>query len=641
MKRQALVVGINRYPFLKGENGKTLNLTNAAGDAEAIAQLLEKASGDLAWSVKRLPEIAQDDRFKIDGRATVIQEDLSEAILETFNPQPPHIPDVALLFFAGHGLRQQEDGKFEGFLATSEVTPRKNRWGVSLNWLREVLIKSPVKQQIIWLDCCHSGEVLNFLTEEELKDWLSGGDRLLVAACRGDREAYALGDRGVLTEVLLQGLNPLQYPSGDWITSWTLAEFIEKQLKANPLLKRQIPLSRQFGEKIYFWQGMKQGVRHNLPQPDYGHFIGREQELGKVISLLSHSRSYMITIDGIGGIGKSALALEVAHRFRRDYKNIPIEKRFEAIIWTSAKRTTLRADRGIVNRQQKLQTLDDICKTIAITLGIEESVRSQPEERFELVCRELTKQPTLLILDNLETVDDEAVMEFLQDLLPEPTKAIVTTRHRINVAYPVRLSAMPWEDAEKLIEQECQRKEVMLTDEQKRKLYDRTGGVPLAIVWTVAKIGFGSSVDTVLAKLGSPKNDIARFCFEETVEKIKHKDSYKLLLSLALFKTEATRKELGYVAGFGEDEFSCDDGLEELQKLSLLNKEGDKFSMLPLTKEYITQELEIPSELTAEAISRLINYTSQNPNLAVEYMDYLAGSSDNNDLYTAWKYGIG
>ena len=45
-------------------------------------------------------------------------------------------------------------------------------------------------------------------------------------------------------------------------------------------------------------------------------------------------------------------------------------------------------------------------------------------------------------------------MEFLQDLLPAPTKAIVTTRHRLDVAYPVRLSGMPRNDAEQLINQE-------------------------------------------------------------------------------------------------------------------------------------------------------------------------------------------
>ena len=36
MNRDALVVGINQYPFLK-RNGKAQNLTTPASDAEAIA----------------------------------------------------------------------------------------------------------------------------------------------------------------------------------------------------------------------------------------------------------------------------------------------------------------------------------------------------------------------------------------------------------------------------------------------------------------------------------------------------------------------------------------------------------------------------------------------------------------------------
>ena len=54
-------------------------------------------------------------------------------------------------------------------------------------------------------------------------------------------------------------------------------------------------------------------VFHNLPQPDYGKFIGREQELAKVTRVLRpypHSQHSVVTIDGIGGIGKSALALK-------------------------------------------------------------------------------------------------------------------------------------------------------------------------------------------------------------------------------------------------------------------------------------------------------------------------------------------
>ena len=39
----------------------------------------------------------------------------------------------------------------------------------------------------------------------------------------------------------------------------------------------------------------------------------------------------MVTIDGIGGVGKSALALEVARHYLHHYNDLPPEERFEAI----------------------------------------------------------------------------------------------------------------------------------------------------------------------------------------------------------------------------------------------------------------------------------------------------------------------
>ncbi|HUW11258.1 MAG TPA: ATP-binding protein, partial [Anaerolineae bacterium] len=177
-------------------------------------------------------------------------------------------------------------------------------------------------------------------------------------------------------------------------------------------------------------------VYHNLPQPDYGTFIGREEELKQVHRLLSpQSRHFLVTIDGIGGIGKSALALEVAHRYLRDYDRLPPEERFEAIIWTSAKSSVLTAD-GIAPRQQVARTLDDIYTTIAVTLEREDITHTRSEDQAGLVSRALTQQRTLLVVDNLETVDDERVNVFLREL-PSPAKTIVTTRHRIDVAYPV------------------------------------------------------------------------------------------------------------------------------------------------------------------------------------------------------------
>ncbi|NER36452.1 MAG: hypothetical protein F6J93_21120 [Oscillatoria sp. SIO1A7] len=258
MKRNALVVGINRYPFFKeSPTSKARELEVPAKDAEAIARLLDEPGGELAWSVKRLPEDYPDGK-PIVSENVVTQAELATAISELLHPKTSHPPDVALLFFAGHGLRRERGTGTEGFLAASDTrlkTSDEKRSGISLSWLREQLLSSPVKKQIVWLDCCHSGELMNF-SAEELEQWLQGGDRFLVAASRDDRPANAL-KHGVLTEVLLEGLDPERQPEGDWISSYSLDIFIEKQLEKKPMLKTQIPLVRQFGSKIKFWQGRK------------------------------------------------------------------------------------------------------------------------------------------------------------------------------------------------------------------------------------------------------------------------------------------------------------------------------------------------------------------------------------------------
>src|SRR3712207_2233898 len=106
-----------------------------------------------------------------------------------------YIPDTALLYFSGHGLRKRWGKLQEGFLATSDANPDLPNYGLSLKRLRWLLQESPVRQQIVWLDCCHSGELFNF--QENLKqeadpgDLGQGRDRCFIAASRGDELAYA------------------------------------------------------------------------------------------------------------------------------------------------------------------------------------------------------------------------------------------------------------------------------------------------------------------------------------------------------------------------------------------------------------------------------------------------------------------
>lgn len=232
MIRNALVVGINQYPSLKDElTRKAKHLTTPAGDAEVVAQLLERYG---EFKVQRLPSVNQDDKLVVNPRQGVKLEELKKAINDLFCPQTGQIPETAVLFFAGHGRRESGHGETEGYLVTSDARPTQDLWGLSLKWLRQVLDESPVRQQIIWLDCCHSGELFNFV-QEDLVEYQTGRDRCFIAASRDFQVAYAQaqGEHGVLSGALIKGLDPT-LQNNKWITNYSLVHFVEEALKQAP-----------------------------------------------------------------------------------------------------------------------------------------------------------------------------------------------------------------------------------------------------------------------------------------------------------------------------------------------------------------------------------------------------------------------
>jgi WD40 repeat protein len=298
MKRQALVVGINQYPSHE-------DLPTPAADAEAVAQLLEKY-GD--FEVHRLP--SQDGVRRVAPEAKVTLEKLEEAIIRLFQPKSGIIPETALLFFAGHGLQRERDGETEGFLITSEARPGKDKGLFSLKMLRQLLQDSLVRQQIVWLDCCHSGELFNF-PETDLGEEKRGRDRCFIAASREFQVAYG----GVLTPALLQGLDPTNQLDG-WVTNYSLTDFIDQALKDAP----QHSACRNTGGQIILTG--KQGVRGNIcpykgleffdfnPEEaenaeDPKYFYGRTELTEKLWKKVRSSN--FLAVLGASGSGKSSV----------------------------------------------------------------------------------------------------------------------------------------------------------------------------------------------------------------------------------------------------------------------------------------------------------------------------------------------
>ena len=301
MTRDALVVGINSYEYANA-------LRSPATNAEAIAQVLEQAK----FKVKRLPRSKKEDRLCVSETGTVTRKQLKEAIRQLFQPPEETIPQTALLFFSGHGLRE-DVGVSEGYLATSDANPESDVYGVSLQWLVRLLNESPVKEQLVWLDCCYSGELPNFqenLDEARLGQQ-EGYSRCFIAASREDEKALGniTSPYGELTSALLQGLNPANSPNG-WVTSAILTEAVNRFLT----IGEQHPIAYNFGTPIILRTGREarqskdicpyKGLEY-FTQKDANFFYGRTALINELLQKVDESN--FVALLGASGSGKSSV----------------------------------------------------------------------------------------------------------------------------------------------------------------------------------------------------------------------------------------------------------------------------------------------------------------------------------------------
>lgn len=315
MSRDALVVGISTYQYLPGLNAP-------AQDAEAIASQLE-AYGD--FRVARLPEIVQSDKLRVGVKTPVTLTELEAALVRLFKPKGNNIPQTALFYYSGHGL-QKEAGIHEGYLATSDANPAANFFGLSLFWLRRLLQESPVRQRIVLLDCCHSGEILNFLEADP--GARSGTDRLFMAASREYESAYEslTGTYSIFTQALLDGLDPRRLPNGT-VTNYALTDWVSTALKGEsqqPLFENsgseiiltqcQGPLTvinSSISDEVCPYRGLEP---FNETHADY--FFGRETLTDQLLDKLKSSK--FLAVVGASGSGKSSLVRAgLVHKLQR------------------------------------------------------------------------------------------------------------------------------------------------------------------------------------------------------------------------------------------------------------------------------------------------------------------------------------
>jgi tetratricopeptide (TPR) repeat protein len=340
-------------------------------------------------------------------------------------------------------------------------------------------------------------------------------------------------------------------------------------------------------------------IYHNLP-PRFGEFIGREAEVARVLEWVENSRWPLATIEGIGGIGKTSLAIEVAHRCLPG-EQLEITNPFEAVVWTSAR-----------DQAHFDLSLEQVLDAIAQVLDYPYLTQLEPEPKANTIDKLLRGRRTLVIVDNFETITDLSLVKFLEQI-PEPSLALITSRYKqLRRVWDIPLYGLTNEETLTLIRRHSHRIGLNMVagadDELLSRLAAATGNNPKAVILSLGLIKQkGLPFNTVVDELYQASQiveEVFDYIFAEAW-KLLGVDTRQVLLAMPLFVTTASREALSAVSGVYD--FDYHKAIEQLVGMSLLEAtealdlSRQRYQMHPLTQAFARNELGV--NITLDSIN--------------------------------------
>ena len=328
--------------------------------------------------------------------------------------------------------------------------------------------------------------------------------------------------------------------------------------------------------------------------PSITYFFGREDELRVIAEAITpERRTWGVLIDGAGGIGKTALAAQAAKLASTDL--------FSQKIFISAKqRTFTELGQKPLTGNAPTDSIA-ILNELALELGEESILKLSREEKENTLLLTLTGQRVLIVLDNLETLNNDnrnRIYKFLSRL-PMGNKAIVTSRRRDDIdAQIIQLDQLPEADAQKLIARliSDNPKPVEISDTEKSELYYSTSGNPLAIKWVIAQIGRrGSKLETIsdainFMKRAPEDNDPLEYIFGDLLSTLYPKEK-SVLAAMTHLSYSPKVEWIAHMTEFNERTIEL--VWEELANRLLIirNKNTKEYYLPSLTNQFIRNSL--------------------------------------------------
>jgi tetratricopeptide (TPR) repeat protein len=361
-----------------------------------------------------------------------------------------------------------------------------------------------------------------------------------------------------------------------------------------------------------------------VPRSPSVGFVARRDEQGRDVverlrEELSPDKNRLVALWGPGGAGKTTLAAEVARALGRDYPR--------RLAWLSA---LGRTDFG-------LQTLLD---EVATQLGREDLRLLAPDQKAEQLRALLSYPPSLVVLDNFETIGEGERARCVGFLaLSTGCSALITTRVRVDHAdvKNVRLGSMEAGDARefwrRLVEQSGRPSAFEGLDAD--DIIRRCEANPLVMQWVIGQIELAQRPRDALAYLYQGQGDAAERVFDRSFNLPQLGDDGRAaLLALSLFTPDASRESLAEVSGFGDDLNRLNGAVRNMSALWLVETTGgnERLFLRALKRELAKSRLskdERADEFRGRYVAHFMSYAQAHAEATPENFDALEAEKEN------------